>query len=66
MTRFPATIGVLLIAALAMQSCETPPPPSKNFEPVTLANDAPADVVPVTDQEIHPELDPLTITVDYH
>ena len=64
MTRFPATVLGVFIAVLAMQSCETPPPPSKAFEPVTLANNAPDDVLPVPDLEVHPELDPLAITVD--
>ena len=53
-----------ICAGLALQSCETPPPSSEGSSKLKVSQDAPDNVVAVPDLEVHPELDPLSITVD--
>lgn len=68
MTRFPDSLFVMcvFVASMSMMSCEAPTSPSYDDQPLALSSDAPDDAVPVPDLEIHPELDPLAITVDNH
>lgn len=61
---FAPVVWATICAGLALQSCETPPPPSEGSSKLAVSQDAPDNVVAVPDLEVHPELDPLSITVD--
>ena len=61
---FAPALWATICAGLALQSCETPPSSSEGTSKLRVSQDAPDNVVAVPDLEVHPELDPLSITID--
>lgn len=57
-----AALGVCCMLALA--SCEDPATSNLTSLPIAVSDDAPEQAVAVPDLEVHPELDPLKVTVD--
>jgi len=49
---------------LALASCEDPAPSDETSLPIAVSDGAPEQAVAVPDLEVHPELDPLKVTVD--
>lgn len=58
----------LVLAAMAtilvFQSCETTAPSNLDSSSLKVADNSPQNAVAVPDLEVHPELDPLRVTVD--
>ncbi|MEC7693472.1 MAG: hypothetical protein VX446_03715 [Bacteroidota bacterium] len=61
---FAPALWATICVGLALQSCETSPSSSEGSSELKVSQDAPDNVVAVPDLEVHPELDPLSITVD--